>query len=237
MPDTSRHIRDIIAVFLSKEPQEIDEKTSLKIPSVLKHRMYAALAENGFHVRDRHEVRNLGDLFRKLGTHQPTGTRPEGPARAEPPPPVAHACLSPEGGLQATPAGIDFQLGVDLEDVENLPEAADFRTDAFYTRTFSKREISYCLLQENPLQSFAGKFAAKEAIIKSDAAYAALSLSDIEILNDRNGKPYFENFRISISHTKHSAVAVAIRAGVLPVQTAVSSILPAVMNEQPPSNQ
>ena len=36
-------------------------------------------------------------------------------------------------------------------------------------------------------------------------------MNKIEILNDIDGKPYFENFKISISHTEHSAVAVVMR--------------------------
>ena len=87
----------------------------------------------------------------------------------------------------------------------------DYREDEFYKQNFSTSEIAWCILQSQPLASFAGKFAAKEAIVKADNVYATLPIHQIEILNTPNGKPQFKGFQISISHTPSTAVAVAIK--------------------------
>jgi holo-[acyl-carrier protein] synthase len=224
MPESKAHIKEIIARFLRKNPEAIDVGTNLNISSVLKHRMYAALAEKGFHIRDRHEVRNLGDLLRKVHNRVEPTNLPLIPAGPKDLAPAIQGPLYPESDGHATSLGIDIQMGVDLEDVDNLPEVSDFRKDEFYTRTFSNREISYCLLQENPRPSFAGKFAAKEAIIKTDPAYGRLPMNKIEILNDIDGKPYFENFKISISHTEHSAVAVVMRPILRPLDSMLNPL-------------
>ena len=95
--------------------------------------------------------------------------------------------------------------------------------DSFYSSTFSQREISYCLLQENPIQSFAGKFAAKEALIKIDGSLAAIPMNEIEILNDRKGRPFFQDVTLSISHTDRSAVAVAVRPAMAPLASTLQT--------------
>ena len=212
MTDTNLQLKQIVAVYLKKDPNQIDEQTSLKISSVLSHRMYADLLQNGFSVKDRHLIHRFGDLLRKAkhrkySNSQSSNTPPDASSKKAKQPSIE----SPqERNMEPIFPGMTIQMGVDLEDLENFPAVDDFRQSAFYTSTFSQKEIAYCLLQEDPMQSFAGKFAAKEAIIKIDASYGEKSMNEIEILNHDNGKPYFKDFTLSISHTKHSAVAVAL---------------------------
>lgn len=101
----------------------------------------------------------------------------------------------------------NFSIGIDLEEVDNLTKAVDFGENIFYIQNLSQKGISYC---PDPLQSFAGKFAVKEAIVKADNSYLGVPFSQIEIDTDSNGNLYFMNFKISISHTDKFAIAVAI---------------------------
>jgi len=90
---------------------------------------------------------------------------------------------------------------------------------------FTKEEQSYCLKHKKSSQHFAGRFSAKEAIVKSLGTGLRHDVNwlDIEILNDEQGKPHvtlspplsqkFDHpeFLLSISHSQEYATAVAIR--------------------------
>jgi phosphopantetheine--protein transferase-like protein len=124
--------------------------------------------------------------------------------------PVAAPTPAGEGIVQAH-AHAGGMIGIDIEDVASLPEADDYRVHPFYRDNFTPAEISYCVRQGNPRASLCGVWAAKEAILKSGMAGAALSrLIDIEILWDEFGRPGFANCAISISHTGQAAVAVCL---------------------------
>ncbi len=101
-------------------------------------------------------------------------------------------------------------IGIDIEMISIFPNVKDFKTEAFYIDNFTPNEIAYCISQNNPIQSFAGLFCAKEAIFKAGFNKENISYSDIEIEHDEKGKPIFEGFNISIAHTSETAVAVAI---------------------------
>lgn len=76
-----------------------------------------------------------------------------------------------------------------------------------------------------PAQSLAGKFAAKEAVLKALGCPLGLTWQDLEILNAENGQPYpllqqsfaaaaqelaITDWRLSISHDAGIAIAIAI---------------------------
>ena len=108
-----------------------------------------------------------------------------------------------------------MEVGIDIEEVSRIKKACKKWGNRFLSRIFTKSEIDYCFLKSNPYPSLCGRFSAKEAIIK---VYGSnLSFNEIEILNDKDGKPYvlikgraMDNLKISISHTKNYAVAVAV---------------------------
>lgn len=83
----------------------------------------------------------------------------------------------------------------------------------FLERVFSKRERDYCSRKKDPRICYAGKFAAKEAVIKA-MGLVNVSLKNIEILNSEsapfvmvNGE-IVERSSISVSHEREFAVAV-----------------------------
>lgn len=96
-------------------------------------------------------------------------------------------------------------IGIDIQSLSDFPETVDFWKDEFYISKFSKKEISYAIKRKNPIQTFCGIFAAKEAIFKSTGT----ELSKIEIFWD-DGKPFSHLSYISISHDNSVSVAVAI---------------------------
>ena len=66
-------------------------------------------------------------------------------------------------------------------------------------------------MQPAPYASFAGLFAAKEAIVKANNANRNKPFNTITISHDAQGKPRFPGFHISLSHTENTAVAVALQ--------------------------
>jgi phosphopantetheine--protein transferase-like protein len=102
----------------------------------------------------------------------------------------------------------DLSVGIDIQNIAELPDSNDFWEDAFYKTKFKPEEIGYSVKKENARQSFAGIYAAKEALIKCDNK---LNWDDIIILHDENNKPACTGFVISISHSAENAIAVAIK--------------------------
>ena len=114
-----------------------------------------------------------------------------------------------------------FGLGNDIIEISRIKKAME--NPKFKERIFAKAEIEIIEKKENKYASYAGRFAAKEAISKAfGSGVRHFSLNDIEILNNPLGKPYvvFKNLlkdehknkkiEISISHCKEYAMATAI---------------------------
>lgn len=110
-----------------------------------------------------------------------------------------------------------LSVGTDIIEINRIKHLID--TTNFIERMYTEKEIEYCeSKKEQKYQSYAARFAAKEAIYKalSDKIPEHYSWKDFEILNSNNGKPEvylhlnieeLENIEISISHCKEYAVA------------------------------
>lgn len=188
-------VKNVVAQFLKIEPSQITansvvDKTTVG-GSIMVHRLYASLADQGFNVADYLSVKTFSELAQRLGSG--------GAATTE---------YSISSERKATSE--DNSIGIDIELIDNLPVVADFRTDTFYQNNFSPYEISHCLMAENPRASFAGLFAAKEALIKMDNKLSERLFNCIEITHTSEGKPMYGSFEISISHAGNYAVAVAV---------------------------
>jgi holo-[acyl-carrier protein] synthase len=108
--------------------------------------------------------------------------------------------------------------GVDITEVRRIRQAVEKWGKDFLKRVFTESEIKNAKTKTSFYQHLAGRFAAKEAIFKA-VGDNQLSWQDIQIDNDREGKPacLFLNGRgknidvhISISHVKNYAVANAV---------------------------
>jgi phosphopantetheine--protein transferase-like protein len=212
-------IREIIATFIKLPAEQIGPATpidrSAVRSSIMLHRMYARLAEEGLVIKNYTGIRVFGDLMRA-----PTAD-PDGPDRSQPVPsgsqPVPSGSQHVPSRSQPVPSQIGppdspLTLGIDIEAIASLPRVDDFRTEEFYKMNFTPGEIAYCILQSDPYASFAGLFAAKEALIKSTGSIRETPFNQIEIGHSPIGKPEYPGFTISISHTDGMAVAVAARA-------------------------
>jgi holo-[acyl-carrier protein] synthase len=137
-----------------------------------------------------------------------------------PPEPLAEATSSRISADEPFSGSTAISCGIDIESVEDLPAATDYRDDEFYKLSFTPTEIAYCLLQENPRMHFAARWCAKEALKKCDAAYLHNGMSTIELVTTEGRAPYLTLLRdgtvrqlpvaVSISHTSRTAVAVVV---------------------------
>ncbi len=83
-------------------------------------------------------------------------------------------------------------LGVDI--IENKRIKSLIRNKKFISRIFSKKEILISKNINNKTNFFAKRFVAKEALSKAIGIgfRDKLNFKDISILNDKNGKPYYD---------------------------------------------
>ncbi len=84
-------------------------------------------------------------------------------------------------------------LGVGVDIVKNDRLKTIARKKNFLLRTFTKNEINFSTKKKTKIPFFAKRFAAKESFSKSlgTGIRGDLNFKDIEILNDKLGKPYF----------------------------------------------
>jgi phosphopantetheinyl transferase (holo-ACP synthase) len=158
--------------------------------------MYAQLANEGFVVADYTAIKTFGQLAASINGSETADTF------AQPLPPANYSPTENKN---------EASIGVDIENISSMPVVNDFREDAFYKMNFAPAEMAHCILQPNPYSSFAGLFAAKEAIIKADNFYKNKPFNALLIGHLPEGKPIFPGFQISISHTAETAIAVAVK--------------------------
>tara|TARA_B100000212_G_C27189326_1_gene453931 strand:+ start:79 stop:465 length:387 start_codon:yes stop_codon:yes gene_type:complete len=84
-------------------------------------------------------------------------------------------------------------LGIGVDIVKNKRIQSLIRNRNFIKRTFGTKELKFSKEKINKTNYFAKRFAAKEAFSKSfgTGIRGNLSFKDIEILNDKMGKPFF----------------------------------------------
>lgn len=117
-----------------------------------------------------------------------------------------------------------FGIGTDIIEIERIKQSIDKFSDRFLDKMFTPKEQQYCLLYKESERQFAGRFAAKEAILKAlgTGLSESIAWTDVEILNDEKGKPYVclhqeikersgnPHIIVSISHCKAYATASAL---------------------------
>ena len=84
-------------------------------------------------------------------------------------------------------------VGIGVDIVNNQRINLLIRNKAFIRRIFSKKEISDSKKYSNKKNFFSKRFAAKESFAKAlgTGFRNKLNFKDIEIINDKLGKPYF----------------------------------------------
>ena len=84
-------------------------------------------------------------------------------------------------------------VGIGVDIIDNKRIKFLLKNSKFLVRTFSKKEISKSKKILNKTNFFSKRFAAKESFVKAlgTGFRNNLNLKDIEILNDKLGKPYY----------------------------------------------
>tara|TARA_B100000003_G_C10732372_1_gene291550 strand:+ start:73 stop:384 length:312 start_codon:yes stop_codon:yes gene_type:complete len=90
-------------------------------------------------------------------------------------------------------------VGIGVDIVDNNRIKSLIRNKTFIKRTFSQKEIIISKKYSNKLNFFSKRFAAKESFVKAlgTGFRNNLNFRDIEIINDKLGKPlYLINLKI-----------------------------------------
>ena len=84
-------------------------------------------------------------------------------------------------------------LGIGVDIVKNKRIKTLIKNKLFLSRTFSQNEIKTSKNTSNKINYFSKRFAAKEALAKSlgTGFRNNLNFKDIEILNNKKGKPFY----------------------------------------------
>jgi holo-[acyl-carrier protein] synthase len=118
-------------------------------------------------------------------------------------------------------------IGTDIVECVRIARMIDTHGELFLTRVYTSREIRYCQARRRSTEHFAGRWAAKEAIMKclGTGWRRGLSWTDLEVRNEPDGAPRVhiagaardiaEQLRISdillsISHCRAYATAHAV---------------------------
>lgn len=117
--------------------------------------------------------------------------------------------------------------GIDLVDFPRIEEMAKRHGPRFLDRVFTASEQAYAKVNKNAMEKLAGRFAAKEAILKlmGTGWRGKIAWTDIEIVNNPTGQPEvnlsgevekiaerlgIKHISVSITHTANFAIASAV---------------------------
>jgi len=103
-------------------------------------------------------------------------------------------------------------IGIDIENVNNLPKYWLQDEIRFYEDNYSKEEIEFALKQSKPDDIFTILFAIKESIVKADNQFLNVQYKHI-IINDMGKMFCFKDFKISYSLEGGLVIACAIKSG------------------------
>ena len=124
-------------------------------------------------------------------------------------------------------------IGTDIVECVRIARMIEQHAEVFLRRVYTPREIRYCQDRKRSTEHFAGRWAAKEAILKclGTGWQKGLCWTDMEVRNDNNGLPHVQlggaareraqflhitNILLSISHCRAYATAHAVAVAGLP---------------------
>ena len=121
-------------------------------------------------------------------------------------------------------------IGPDIIECLRIAKMIERHGELFLTRVYTPHEIEYCTARKATTQHYAGRFAAKEAVLKALGTgwTRGIHWRDIEVKNEMGGKPGIilggaaselatklgiTEMLISISHCRTHATAYALAVG------------------------
>jgi holo-[acyl-carrier protein] synthase len=117
--------------------------------------------------------------------------------------------------------------GIDLVDCPRIEQMVQRHGERFIDRVFTAAEQAYAKSSKNEIEKLAGRFAAKEAVLKliGTGWRGKIAWTDIEVINNASGQPEvtisgqvkkiadelkIEHISVSITHTANFAIASAV---------------------------
>jgi holo-[acyl-carrier protein] synthase len=115
-------------------------------------------------------------------------------------------------------------LGVDICEIARMERALD-RHPTMRDRVFTPEERAYCDSKARPAESYAGRFAAREAVIKALGGYRGRGWQEISVIRSPSGAPAIRlegrarrradelgiaRVLVTMTHERASAVAFAV---------------------------
>ena len=117
--------------------------------------------------------------------------------------------------------------GIDLVDCPRIEQMIRRHGERFTERVFTAAERAYAKANKNEVEKLAGRFAAKEAVLKliGTGWRGKVAWTDIEIINNSSGQPKvtldgevkkiadklgIKHISVSITHTANFAIASAV---------------------------
>ncbi len=121
-------------------------------------------------------------------------------------------------------------LGTDIVECLRIAQMIERHGELFIGRVYTTHEMEYCSTRKAATQHYAGRWAAKEAVLKAIGTgwIKGVGWRDIEVRNHPNGRPTIvlgggvreicerhgiADVLISISHCRCHATATAIAVG------------------------
>jgi holo-[acyl-carrier protein] synthase len=121
-------------------------------------------------------------------------------------------------------------IGTDIIECSRITQMIEKHGDVFLTRVFTPNEIEYCQQRKAADQHYAGRWAAKEAVLKALGTgwSQGIQWTNVEVVNQPGGKPNInldgkaleismqmgiQEMMITISHCRKYAVAYATAMG------------------------
>lgn len=118
-------------------------------------------------------------------------------------------------------------LGTDIVEVERIGQMIERHGDTFLRRIYTSAEIEYCQQRKHSAEPFAGRWAAKEAVMKvlGTGFVQGTHFQEIEVVSEKSGRPRIvlhgstaevakdlgiSDVLITISHCREYATATAI---------------------------
>ena len=119
---------------------------------------------------------------------------------------------------------MNIKVGTDIIEVARIKDSIEKIGEKFLNRVFTAKEVEYCESKKaTKYEHYAARFAGKEAVFKAISPILknkfSIDWTDVEILNDKQGRPYVTfykeelkniNVDLSLSHIKDYAVATAV---------------------------
>lgn len=127
-------------------------------------------------------------------------------------------------------AGQLISIGTDIIECVRIAQMIEKHGEVFLQRVFTRREIEYCSSRKAATQHYAGRWAAKEAVLKvlGTGWARGIQWTDLEIQNEVSGAPVIklsgkaaeiakergiQEVMVSISHCRAYATAFATGIG------------------------